>query len=102
MNLWIKTLLGLLAGLLLSLVLATVLVLRALKPAPGEWTRSVQLGPWSHEVSVPAVLHIASHPFVLRLIEGRAFKTRYGTVHWEAVAAPNTWRAATACHCTTP
>ncbi|MGY4831351.1 biosynthetic peptidoglycan transglycosylase [Sphaerotilaceae bacterium SBD11-9] len=93
MNKWIKLVLGLLAGLVFSLVLASVLVLRALKPAPGEWTHTLQLGPWSHEVSVPAALHIASHPFVLRLLEGRTLRTRYGAVRWEAVAAPNTWRA---------
>ena len=93
MNKWIKLAIGLVLGLLFSLVLAVVGVLRAVKPAPDEWTHTVQLGPWSHAVSVPAVLHIASHPFVLRLLEGRALRTRYGTVHWQAEAAPNTWRA---------
>ena len=93
MNNWIKLLLGLLLGLLLSLALAVVGVLRALKPAPGEWTQVVQLGPLSHEISVPAALRIASHPFTLHLLEGRSLRTPYGLVQWQAVAAPNTWRA---------
>jgi hypothetical protein len=91
-NIWIKTVLGLLAGVLISLLLAIVLVLRALKPAPGEWAHVVQIGPWSYELSVHAALHIASHPFTLRLLEDLSIHTRYGRVHLHAVAAPNTWR----------
>ncbi len=93
MKTWVKALLGLLLGLSISVVLAVWLVLRALKPAPGEWTHTVQLGRWPLELSVPAVLHIASHPFMLRLLEGRTLRTPYGPVQWQAVAAPNTWRA---------
>ena len=92
MNKWIKIFLGLLLGLLVSLTLAVMGVVRALKPAPGEWTHSVQLGPWQRDVSVPAVLRIASHPFTLHLLEGRTLQTPYGAVQWQALAAPNTWR----------
>jgi hypothetical protein len=92
-NRWIKALLGLLLGGLLSLALVVAVVLRSLVPAPGEWTHTVHLGPWSREISMPAALHIASHPFTLRLLEGRTLHTAYGPVQWQAVAAPNTWRA---------
>lgn len=97
----LKWLLGLLCGLVAGLTLAVFFILRALQPAPGEWTRSVQLGPFTRELSMPAVLRIASHPFTLRLMEGRRFRTPYGTVHWQAVNAPNTWRAVCA-PCTLP
>lgn len=93
MNKWIKLFFGLLLGVLLSAALVVAVVLRALTPAPGDWTHSVRFGPWSREISVPAALQIASHPITLRLLEGRSFHTPYGLVHWQAVAAPNTWRA---------
>ena len=91
-NKWVKLFFGLLLGLLLSLALVLAGVLRALKPAAGEWTHSVQIGPWQRDVSVPAVLRIASHPFTLHLLAGRTLRTPYGAVQWEALAAPNTWR----------
>lgn len=97
----LKWLIGLSCALLVGLALAVFFILRALQPAPGEWTRTVQLGPFEREVSMPALLRIASHPFTLRLMEGRQFRTRYGTVHWQAVNAPNTWRAVCA-PCTLP
>lgn len=84
-----------------SAALAVWLTLRALQPSAGEWSRPVSIGPWRVELSMPAVLRIASHPFVLRAIEGRRFRTPYGTVQWEAMAAPNTWRAVCA-PCTLP
>jgi hypothetical protein len=90
---WIKTLLALLSALLLSAALVLMFLLRALQPAPGEWTRTVQWGPWAREISMPVALRIASHPFMLRLLEGRRLPTRHGVIHWQAVAAPNTWRA---------
>lgn len=97
----LKWLLGLVCALLVGVALAVFFILRALQPAPGEWTRTLQLGPFEREVSMPALLRIASHPFTLRLVEGRRFRTPYGTVHWQAVNAPNTWRAVCA-PCTLP
>ena len=98
---WLKLLLGGVLALLLSAALAMFFTLRALQPQPGEWTRSVQVGPWQRELSMPALLRIASHPFVLRLLEGRDLRTRYGMVRWEGMSAPNTWRAVCA-PCTVP
>lgn len=97
----LKWLAGLTCALLVGVALVVFFVLRALQPAPGEWTRTVQLGPLERELSMPALLRIASHPFTLRLMEGRQFRTPYGTVHWQAVNAPNTWRAVCA-PCTLP
>lgn len=97
----LKWLIGVSCALLVGVALAVFFILRALQPAPGEWTRTVQLGPFERELSMPALLRIASHPFTLRLMEGRAFRTPYGTVHWQAVNAPNTWRAVCA-PCTLP
>lgn len=93
MNKWIKIVFGLLLGVLLSVALVVMVVLRSLTPAAGDWTHTVRFGPWSREISVPAALHIASHPITLRLLEGRSFDTPYGPVQWQAVNAPNTWRA---------
>jgi hypothetical protein len=97
----LKWLIGVSCALLVGVALAVFFVLRALQPAPGEWTRNVRLGPFERELSMPALLRIASHPFTLRLMEGRHFRTPYGTVHWHAVNAPNTWRAVCA-PCTLP
>lgn len=93
MNKWVKIFCGLVLGVLLSAALVVVVVLRSLTPAAGDWTHTVHLGPWSREISVPAALQIASHPITLRLLEGRRFNTPYGAVQWQAVNAPNTWRA---------
>ncbi len=97
----LKGLLGLAAALLVGAVLVGVIVLRTLEPAPGEWSRALRVGPWTREVSMPAVLRIASHPFMLNLMSGRTIATPYGTVQWEAMQAPNTWRAVCA-PCTLP
>jgi hypothetical protein len=100
-NRWVTRLVVLVLALLCAFVLALVTGLRALQPAPGEWSRSVRLGPFEREISMPALLRVASHPFTLRLMEGRSVRTRHGTVRWEAMAAPNTWRAVCA-PCTLP
>lgn len=93
--------LGLVGALVLSAALAVFLVWRALQPMPGEWTRRMMLGPLELELSMPALLRIASHPFTLRLLEGRSIHTSFGKVQWQAEAAPNTWRAVCA-PCTLP
>ncbi|HEY0818087.1 MAG TPA: biosynthetic peptidoglycan transglycosylase [Rhizobacter sp.] len=101
MKTFLKWLFGVSCALLVAVALAVFFVLRALQPAPGEWTRQVRIGPFERELSMPALLRIASHPFTLRLMEGRHVHTPYGTVHWQAVNAPNTWRAVCA-PCTLP
>jgi hypothetical protein len=90
-NKWIKTGLLLSGGLLLAAGLAVGAALKALKPQPGEWTQAVHWGPFARELSMPALLRIATHPFALRLMEGRSLRTPAGTVHWRAGPTTGTW-----------
>lgn len=93
-----RGLLFVLCGMLGLAVAATAFaaaLLSLLRPAPGEWSAPWQLGPWRVELSVPATLRMATHPMVLRLLEGRRWDTPFGAVDWRAGNAPQTWRA----HC---
>jgi hypothetical protein len=71
-----------LAWLLLTLLalaaLLFVIALRALTPAPGEWRHAVQIGPWQRELSVPALIRLATHPLAASLIDGRSIDTSAG------------------------
>ena len=71
-----------LAALLCTvLVLAALLLfiaLRALTPTPGEWRHVVQIGPWLRELSVPALIRVATHPLAASLIDGRSIDTSAG------------------------
>ncbi|TMH03110.1 MAG: glycosyl transferase, partial [Betaproteobacteria bacterium] len=71
-----------LAALLCTvLVLAALLLfiaLRALTPASGEWRHVVQIGPWQRELSVPALIRVATHPLAASLIDGRSIDTSAG------------------------
>jgi hypothetical protein len=78
-------------AMLLGAAIAGAMAL--LRPAPGEWSHSVSWGRWRMEVSVPALLRIATHPALLHRLEGRAIDTRYGRVQWLAGSGPNQWRA---------
>ncbi|HET9205272.1 MAG TPA: biosynthetic peptidoglycan transglycosylase [Burkholderiaceae bacterium] len=59
---------------------ATVLAiaLHALKPAPDEWRTTVNLGPWSRELSMPGLIRWAAHPLAAPLLDGRVLHTRFG------------------------
>jgi hypothetical protein len=85
----------------LAALVATLLGL--LRPAPGEWSAPWDVGPWRIELSVPATLRMATHPMVLRLLEGRRWQTPMGAIDWRAGDAPHTWHAACApCRLTLP
>lgn len=75
-----------LAGLLVAALLATAVTLQLLAPRPGEWATSVRLGPWRTDVSVPAVLRLATAAPFARWLDGRRLATRWGPVqlHWQA------------------
>lgn len=99
MKAWQRRGLWLLMALALGLVLlfgaAVALVLQLLKPSPGEWRQPVSLGPWSREVSVPALIRMGSHPLAAPLLDGRVLQTAAGrwqlrrhSHHIEAVCAP--------------
>lgn len=85
--------LGGLLGLAVAAAVFAAALLSLLRPAPGEWSAPWQLGPWRIELSVPATLRMASHPMVLRLLEGRRWNTPFGAVDWRAGDAPHSWRA---------
>lgn len=83
---WLRRLawgLGATALTLLALAGALVFVLsRTLAAGPGEWSRSVRLGPFERTVSMPALIRLATHPLGLRWLDGQALPTRIGTLHW--------------------
>jgi Transglycosylase len=70
---------------LLAIVLAAGAVLLAtalyaLRAKPGDWSVRVALGPVGMELSVPALIRVATHPLGVRLLAGRSLSTRYGTI----------------------
>jgi hypothetical protein len=54
------------------------MVLHALKPAPDEWSTTMHLGPWPHELSMPGLIRWAAHPLAAPLLDGRVLRTRFG------------------------
>ena len=55
----------------------------SLRAAPGEWSQAVPLGPWRVQLSVPAVLRLATHPLGLRALGGRTLRTSHGTLSFQ-------------------
>jgi len=92
-NKWIKVGLVLALGVAVSAGVLLAAVWQVLKPAPDEWTERMTWGPWSKEVSMPAVLRLATHPMTLRLLEGHTWRTRFGPVTWRAGEEAGTWNA---------
>lgn len=84
---WMKrTLIGL--GIVVPAVLCTAaasaaMLYASLRAAPGEWSQALPLGPWRVNLSVPAVLRLASHPLGLRALAGRTFQTSHGTLRFQ-------------------
>ena len=76
---------GLVFLALLGIVLAASAVLLAtalyaLRARPGDWSTRAALGPVGVELSVPALVRVATHPLGIRLLAGRNIATRYGTL----------------------
>jgi Transglycosylase len=94
-NRFLKTLALWVAALGAALLLCAAALLASaaliLRPAPGEWTETLRWGRWQHDVSMPTLLRIATHPFTLGLLEGRRMRTRFGPVQWTAGERPGTW-----------
>jgi hypothetical protein len=63
-----------------------------LRPARGEWTETLRVGPLHVDISVPAVLRMATHPLGLRLLSGHAFHTPLGLVSVHPGADENSAR----------
>jgi hypothetical protein len=93
MNKWIKAGLVLGFGVAASAGVLLAAAWQVVKPAPDEWTEQVRWGRWTKEVSMPAVLRLATHPMTLRLLEGHTLRTRFGPVQWSAGDKAGTWKA---------
>ncbi|MGZ5203391.1 MAG: biosynthetic peptidoglycan transglycosylase [Caldimonas sp.] len=70
-----------------AMLLATALY--ALRAAPGDWSVRAALGPLGVDLSVPALVRVATHPLGIRLMAGRSLRTRYGTIHAAAGPKPD-------------
>jgi hypothetical protein len=82
----LRGLLLLLLALGLAAVVALVEMGFALAPAEGEWRHTLRLGPLERQVSVPALLRLATHPMAAPLIDGRSIATPLGRWQWQARA----------------
>jgi len=85
--LWLKRSLIAL-GIVVLAVLCTAaasaaMLVASLRAAPGEWAQAVPVGPWRLQLSVPAVLRLATHPLGLRALAGRTFHTSHGTLRFQ-------------------
>ncbi len=96
MKRWINWLVGWIVGLSLAALLFVAAVLQMLRAAPGEWSHPLHIGRWEMNVSVPTVVRMASHPFVLGLLDGRTLQTAYGPLTVRATSAPGTWQVSCA------
>jgi hypothetical protein len=81
-----------LLGLSLAALLFLWVMLQMLRAAPGEWSQPLQLGPWQTQLSVPTLLRMATHPFVLRLLENHTLQTPHGPLSLRAGSQPGTWQ----------
>ncbi len=83
---FVKVMTGLLA-LSAALLVALYLVVKTLlAPLPGEWATSIRLGPVRLQASVPALLRLATAPWLAPLLDGRTVAAYNGPVHlaWQA------------------
>jgi Transglycosylase len=88
---------ALLFAALLGIVLAASAVLLAtalyaLRAGPGDWSVRAGFGRLGVSLSVPALIRVATHPLGVRLLDGRSFATRYGTIHFQAGTTPSSLR----------
>lgn len=88
----LRLLAGTLIGLLASLLLFAAVVLSLLRAAPGEWSLPLQLGPWQLPLSMPTLLRVATHPMLLRQLEGRSLSMPFGILRVLPGTQPQSWR----------
>ncbi len=74
----------------IALLVGTALF--ALRAAPGEWAQRVAWGPLGIDLSVPALLRVATHPLGMRVLAGSSWRTRYGIVRFDRGHPPETLR----------
>ena len=81
--------LALLATVLAASAVLLATALHALRAAPGEWSVRAALGPVGVDLSVPALLRVATHPLGIRLLAGHSVATRIGTLHARTGPTPS-------------
>ena len=96
LQLWLKRTLRAL-GIVLLAVLCTAaasaaMLYASLRAAPGEWSQAVPIGPWHAQLSVPAVLRLATHPLGLRALTGRTFRSSQGMLRFQQGADESSLR----------
>lgn len=89
---WALWIVGVSLGLVLALGVGAWAMLRLLRPADGEWAETLHVGPWQRAISMPTVIRLATHPMMLRVLEGRTLRTPFGRVAF-APDGPDAWRA---------
>ena len=65
---------------LCTAALSAAMLFATLRAAPGECSHAVPVGPWRVQLSVPAMLRLATHPLALRALAERRFHTSHGTL----------------------
>ncbi len=73
---------------LMCLIAVSTAFVQWFMPEQNEWSMRISKGPFWIEISVPAVLHAATHPATARWLDGQRLPTRYGTIalRWDAKA----------------
>jgi hypothetical protein len=74
---------------LVAAVLFVATALFALRAAPGEWAVRATLGPIGMQLSVPALIRVATHPLGIRALAGHGIATRLGLVRIAQGATPS-------------
>ena len=73
---------------LVAIALLAGTALFALRARPGDWPVRAAFGPIGIDLSVPALVRVATHPLGIRLLSGRSIATRFGRVHTIAGPTP--------------
>jgi len=89
---------GTLLGLLVALAVFAMALFSLVRPTPGGWTHALRFARMEREVSVPALMRMATHPVVMQMLQGRDWPTSRGVLRVTAGNEPETWTVTcTAC-----
>ena len=86
---WWPTLLGVMLLLAIGAVAVVAVALQLFSPQTGEWSLTVRLWPLSskRQLSVPALIRVATHPLGMSLLDGRSTATALGRWTWRREGA---------------
>ena len=84
MKTFVRTLIGLLLAVLLTIAALIAVAFAAMKPKPDEWSVSLPLWRWQREASVPTLLRWATHPLLLPRLDGHRIVTSTGVWRLQA------------------